>query len=466
MAKAAKPAKLESSSSRGPYQALSSASAPVCQDCDTEESELECAICLQTTVASVSGEEAIKLVRLRRCKHAMCAPCLHKHVAQIEGASIWCPCCRGRLHIHDVAEASPGVARVFQSDEAHFPLVQLQTPERSRQIRREMLIAQRSFAVLARKTHMKKCPACLVPIQKDGGCNQMHCRRCNHRFDWRKAKTVIPCLHAHWNDSPWGYACPGSHPLAYLELAAARPVLAATASAVATGVVSLAASVVTGIGVALLTPIVVSLPAAALYHPMHTLKEKKRIKDIDNRYRRKLEAWKRQRARIHWEIARSYLGMYAKEGFGKADLWRATRISFPRGVRAVLWPPCANCFHITLLCVAQTRYYFHEALRKPQWFPPNLGYNHELIPWVNQEGARVTKRGDRTAQAPQWHQLKPSPPPSQPIWTPRATDPRGHHRTFPRAPSASDLRHRRNPVLAAAIKPLKNAVSILEYDSS
>jgi hypothetical protein len=209
-------------------------------------------------------------------------------------------------------------------------------------------------------------------------------------------------------------------------------------------------------------------PSFSPYHPCLTLLPvpQKRIKDIDNRYRRKLEAWKRQRARIHWEIARSYLGMYAKEGFGKADLWRATRISFPRGVRAVLWPPCKNCFHITLLCVAQTRYYFHEALRKPQWFPPNLGYNHELIPWVNQEGARVTKRGDRTAQAPQWHQLKPSPPPSQPIWTPRATDPRGHHRTFPRAPSASDLRHRRNPVLAAAIKPLKNAVSILEYDSS
>jgi len=29
-----------------------------------------------------------------------------------------------------------------------------------------------------------RCPACLVPIEKDGGCNHMTCQRCGHEFCW------------------------------------------------------------------------------------------------------------------------------------------------------------------------------------------------------------------------------------------------------------------------------------------
>jgi len=33
-----------------------------------------------------------------------------------------------------------------------------------------------------------KCPGCLVPIEKNGGCNQMVCRQCHRAFNWQQAK--------------------------------------------------------------------------------------------------------------------------------------------------------------------------------------------------------------------------------------------------------------------------------------
>ena len=34
-----------------------------------------------------------------------------------------------------------------------------------------------------------RCPYCSVPIEKNGGCNQVVCSRCSQRFDWQLAKT-------------------------------------------------------------------------------------------------------------------------------------------------------------------------------------------------------------------------------------------------------------------------------------
>jgi hypothetical protein len=33
-----------------------------------------------------------------------------------------------------------------------------------------------------------RCPHCNVPIEKNGGCNQMICTRCGLYFNWLKAK--------------------------------------------------------------------------------------------------------------------------------------------------------------------------------------------------------------------------------------------------------------------------------------
>lgn len=39
------------------------------------------------------------------------------------------------------------------------------------------------------KTFAARCPFCSVPIEKNGGCNQVVCSRCHQRFDWQLAKT-------------------------------------------------------------------------------------------------------------------------------------------------------------------------------------------------------------------------------------------------------------------------------------
>jgi hypothetical protein len=38
----------------------------------------------------------------------------------------------------------------------------------------------------------KRCPNCHIVIEKDGGCNSMHCSGCNKYFDWATAASVVP----------------------------------------------------------------------------------------------------------------------------------------------------------------------------------------------------------------------------------------------------------------------------------
>jgi hypothetical protein len=38
------------------------------------------------------------------------------------------------------------------------------------------------------KRFTARCPGCSVPIEKNGGCNQVVCQRCRQVFDWQRAK--------------------------------------------------------------------------------------------------------------------------------------------------------------------------------------------------------------------------------------------------------------------------------------
>ena len=39
-------------------------------------------------------------------------------------------------------------------------------------------------------TRVRKCPKCQAPIEKNGGCNHMHCTRCGRHFDWTASQSA------------------------------------------------------------------------------------------------------------------------------------------------------------------------------------------------------------------------------------------------------------------------------------
>jgi E3 ubiquitin-protein ligase RNF144 len=44
--------------------------------------------------------------------------------------------------------------------------------------------------------HIKCCPMCSVPIEKDEGCAQMMCKRCQHVFCWYCLASLDVSLHS------------------------------------------------------------------------------------------------------------------------------------------------------------------------------------------------------------------------------------------------------------------------------
>ena len=42
------------------------------------------------------------------------------------------------------------------------------------------------------RRNTKKCPQCRSNIEKNGGCDHIHCAKCGHRFYWRLATGNLP----------------------------------------------------------------------------------------------------------------------------------------------------------------------------------------------------------------------------------------------------------------------------------
>merc|ERR1712110_1071188 len=134
---------------------------------------------------------------------------------------------------------------------ADTPLTRPAAPDR---------ITDRYFRRAARRDHLKRCPNCATPIQKNGGCDHMACP-CGTHFSWSQAQTVVPCRQLHLKPGGfrlWCTTCPGCSKIATAKLGAARAGIV-----VATPCVTAATATV---------PAVVCAPLAAAYEPVRRLR--------------------------------------------------------------------------------------------------------------------------------------------------------------------------------------------------
>ena len=110
------------------------------------------------------------------------------------------------------------------------------------QFQKRSLNQDKAARHFARMNHTKRCPGCLTSILKNGGCNHMHCTRCNTHFQWDSAPVEVPChclnLRNGKSFSAWGYPpCNGASPIAHAKLAAWRAGVTAVSAPIALPVV-------------------------------------------------------------------------------------------------------------------------------------------------------------------------------------------------------------------------------------
>lgn len=121
----------------------------------------------------------------------------------------WCPTpdCNCAFKVQFVA-AKPVVCRCgkticFQCDENWHEPIDCNPLKHWKKLCKE---ESKSLEWISRYT--KKCPNCQAPIEKNGGCNHMICRKCNKDFNWTSGITVDPALESsrEHNDRFWFYS--------------------------------------------------------------------------------------------------------------------------------------------------------------------------------------------------------------------------------------------------------------------
>lgn len=169
----------------------------------------ECSICLGT------GED-VQVARSLSCGHTFCRSCISRYAATRlrEHRAVRCPECQREISHQEAMTCIPegDVQDLIHSTSSTSDLdtAMIEVPTRE-------------FMRLAQAAHFKRCPACGVPIEKAGGCDNMRCR-CGHIFKWSEAQSVAPChqVHRHPELPLWGATCPNCTCLATAKLAAWR----------------------------------------------------------------------------------------------------------------------------------------------------------------------------------------------------------------------------------------------------
>jgi len=72
--------------------------------------------------------------------------------------------------------------------------------EDARRLKLEKQLTHDKLLEYAVKNHILCCPKCYCAIEKNGGCNHMHCTRCNTNFDWTQAPFFG--TGQHWYSNP------------------------------------------------------------------------------------------------------------------------------------------------------------------------------------------------------------------------------------------------------------------------
>lgn len=176
----------------------------------------ECAICLGTG-------DGPGVVHALSCGHSFCRSCIGRHIATRwgEGQRARCPKCMRELERTEVpAEVLAGAGKQVWPENC--------ASVSSHDAVQESASSSRAFLKLAQRMHLKQCPACAAPIQKEGGCDHMRCH-CGFIFRWSEAATLAPChrLHTHPDLPLWGAVCPNCSRVASAKLIAWRGMVVA-----------------------------------------------------------------------------------------------------------------------------------------------------------------------------------------------------------------------------------------------